>query len=702
MATFDPGSSWINTWEDFKASVDAGGTTERTALLLPTSASGENCRVTPGTLFNWHHLAPPIRFEVTTRDPDGGVGRTITITSYVGEEELKYTHEKYLHMGPDISFYYENPSNQNDYIFIGTFKRNNENEHLTVFNGQQHSIDITRNDVETVKICVSCDGCSLSKDFLGYLKLYTHSHISAPAAPTISSTTGKTITVSNGQDGLYCTTNNDGWYNESSHTFTGLSQGTNYNFKCKKICPDCPGNQVFESTTVTGKTWSISGSYVNSGAKSITYKATHVAGTGGNADNKTITYKLYTSKNASGTPIATTTGNNGIPVTFTNIDPGKTYYCYAYTTNLGNGDNNCWISGTTKTAASVSGSGGDVSATTLRSSVSWNAGGATSVTCTVSCNGSTKSLSTSGGYVGFTGLTPGINYTVSYKVVSTYTYTYEYKVKENGKEVTKKETKTDTIETTGSSSYTTKKSQFGVPINVTSKIIQFKSLSNYSGDTMEQKISTTNWESIAQNTYIIYNNLTHNTSYTIYCRINGCYAYDGNGNKTSVNDSEISQTVKTYLLSLAGSISEEHQHSLVTLWQAYVNNEARNSDAIDGTAFEFTYMDTLARKNNPPYQASEVIEGSNGNTTGNYQSGKKVYSNNLTWYYCEYIVTVSITDGYNIVANTVTAHTIFPATWMFTGGQWHRYMPHVYTNGKWVPAPAFIYSNNKFIEPNGE
>jgi hypothetical protein len=282
-----------------------------------------------------------------------------------------------------------------------------------------------------------------------------------------------------------------------------------------------------------------------------------------------------------------------------------------------------------------------------------------------------------------------------------YTYT---EIDEDGEEEIKTETKTDIVETTGSTSLTTKKAEFVEPINVTSKLIQFKSKSNNSSDTMQQKINSGDWSNVAQNTYKIYNNLAHNTSHTIYARIKGCFAFDSSGNVTNENDSIINKSVSTYLLSLSGSIFEEHQHSLVTLWQAYVNGTACDKDAIDGTLFGFTSMITKAKKSNPPYQSSEVTEGNNGNTTGNYQTDKKAYSTNLTWYYCEYEVIVTITDGYNEVSNKVTAHTIFPATWLYSNSdnKWHRYMPHIYTGGKYVPAVGFIYKNNKYSEPNGE
>lgn len=537
-----------------------------------------------------------------------------------------------------------------------------------------------------------------------------HTHIDKPSKPTIVWTTGKKIRVKdNSTDGLYCTTTSDGWYDVSPYTFTDLKQGTSYKFKCRQYCPDCPDNKVYESDTVTGKTWSISGVCVSSTAKSIVFKATHVAGTegstsNGTADDHTITYKLYKTKNTSGTVVATKTGDNGIPVTFSNLDPGTTYYCYAYTTNLGDGDNNCWIeAGVTKEELKIQNSNGNVSAKTLRASVTWNAPGATSVTCTIECNGQTKTLSGNGKYVGFTGLTPGASYNVSWRVVSTYKYTYEYTViNANGVEEIKTGTVTDTIETSGNKSFTTKQSNFGTPINVTSKIIRFKSKSNYSSDIMEQKINNGNWESIEQDTYVIYNNLRHNTEHTISCRIAGCYAFNESGLATNVNDSEISDKVSTYLLSLSGSIDEQHQHSLVTLWQARVNGSNADKDSIDGTNFKFSSMQTVSKKSNPPYQSAEVKEGIIGDTSGDYQLNKKIFSDNLTWYYCEYVVTATITDGYNKVIASITAHTTFPAAWIYSGGKWNRYMGYVYTNNKWVPAPAFVYKNGKYIESNGE
>ena len=341
-------------------------------------------------------------------------------------------------------------------------------------------------------------------------------------------------------------------------------------------------------------------------------------------------------------------------------------------------DNPCWITGKTKKAFTIpsNANSGNVSATTLRASMSWTANDSTGIVCTITCNGTNRTCN-NGAYVGFTGLAKGTAYTISWKIVDS----------ENN-------------EVTGSFSLTTKKASFAT-INITSKIIQFSSKSNKSADTMEQKLGSEAWYDIEQNESKTHNNLTHNKQYNIYCRIKNCFAFNTSGNQTTTNDSQVSKVVNTKLLSVVGSVVEEHQHSIVSLWQCKVSDEARDFDAIDGYEFRFTSKQTVARKK-APYQRSEVIVGVNGNTDGNYQEDKKVYSRNLTWYYCEYVIQVSITDGYNVVSAELVAHTLFPAAWIYSNGQWNRYMGHVYTGGQWVPAPLFVYDGGRYKEPNGE
>ena len=666
-------TSWKYTWEDMVAYMNDRGDYSKSGKLLPTPS---DARTTIYESFSWHHLAPHVGFKVWRS------GSTIKITS-IDESSYSNVNFPYSTYNPTISFYYHNGSN---YVLIGSFGTESDYKGATreaTYNASYADIYVACGD----------SSCSLGSDVKHHIgKIKLHTHIGDISGPTLSSITATSITASGGEEVCLVTNGTDGTWYKSPHTFTGLNKATTYSFKCRKKCPDC-SEGVIRYSTASAKTWGITGSCLSSGAKSLTYTATYTKGDGYADYNPAITYYLYESKDGNYVkgPIQK---NNGVSATFTGLDPSKTYYCKACTNGID--DNWMWIDGNTKASASISGSGGDVSAKSLRASVSWNVGEASSVECTVTCNGTSKTLSTNGGNIGFTGLDPGSNYMVSYSIVSTYEYTYT--VIKNGELVTETDYDTDTI--TDSFNLTTKIASFG-DCESTSKIIRFKSNSNYNDNTMEHRLNSSDWVEVEQDTYTLYNNLKHNTSYTIYARIKDCYAFNSSGNITSINDSVISKTVNTLLLSLNASISEEHQHSLITLWQAYVDGNKTDKDAIDGTEFAFTKVSTRAKKSNPPYQASEVIEGVDGNTNANYQLDKKVYSNNLTWYYCEYIVSAEITDGYNKVNAEITAHTLFPAKWIYSGGQWHRYMGHVYTNGKWVPAPEFVYTDN-YIEPNGE
>ena len=546
-----------------------------------------------------------------------------------------------------------------------------------------HSITLcTNRDISNVSfpitIVFTCQGCDHAGGNSKCVEFDTgdstfifydnrHTHISAPSAPTITATTGKTITVSGGDQ----VNMDSGSWKTSPNTFTGLNQGSSHTFKDRKQC-SC-GDWYTCSGSTTGKTWSISGSCTKTTTKTMTFKATHTAGTKGSSSN--IVYALYKTKSTSGTAVATKTAASGTEVTFTGLDPKTTYYCYAYSQGIS--DNDCWLNGTTKEVFTVGTSSKDASAKTIRGYVTWDAKGSTGVTCTYSCNGTNISRSTSGLYAGFTGLTPGTSYTISYTV---------------------KDDEDNTL--TGTITITTRKTTFG-SYDHSTKIIEYSSYSNYSDDIMQHSFNGASYKDINQNTNDRYNNLTHNTSYTIKARIKNCFAFDSSGTQSSNNDSEISMTITTDLFSLSGSIYEEHQHRIITLWQSYVAGSARNSDSIDGTKFEFSSMVTKAVKK-APYQRSEVKEGTNGNTTGTYQTDKKIYSENLTWYYCEYQITANISDGYNVVSFTVTAHTTFPHAWIYKDGKWHKAMGYIYTGGVWVPAPCFVCNNNVYKEPNGE
>jgi hypothetical protein len=508
---------------------------------------------------------------------------------------------------------------------------------------------------------------------------------------SVTSTTGKTIkikatvTVGTGGDDedilyeLYENGDNSNYidfdYGNSGKnvTFYWLDQGATYN--CKIYIEDVSTDTAIWVNDI--KTWNMTSSVESKSISSITFKATHTAGTGGTASSKTITYKLcYYEDDDIDNAIETKTGASGSQVTFTGLDSSTIYSCYIYTTGMT--DNDSYEVENTGEEFTEGSTNSDVSATTLRFYTTWVANDSVGIKCTYTCsNGYSLTIDTSGKYFVVTGLTPGSDYTINYIITDNDDNTI-YGV-------------SDTM--------TTKKTSFSGDVDITSKIIKYSAVSNYSGDTIQLKFGVGTWLDKAQGTGT-YNNLVHNTTYTLCARIKNCYAFNSDGTASSTNDSEISKTATTYELTFAGMIEEEHQHSVKTIWQAKVNGENIDTDVLDGTKFTFSSMQIKAVKESG-YQMSEVTEGTVGSCSGDYQTDKTVTSSDLTWYYCKYIVTVAITDGYNIVSASVEVHTTFPYSWIYVNNAWHKAMPHVYSGGKYVPAPCFVY-NGKYIEPNGE
>lgn len=571
--------------------------------------------------------------------------------------------------------------------------------------------------ITVVFVCQGCDHAGGNShlvefdtgdsEFIFYDNRHTHNNTTPTCS--IESTSGTTITVKGSGTGSKAVREGSGtWYGQP-HTFTGYSQGSSHNFYARTRCnaSGCPESDKNEkiSSKVTGKTWNITCSVVEQGYTTMTFGGKQTAGTGGSNTNS-INYKVYKGDGTLFKSGTITSGNNldsngNYRIGVTGLEPKTSYYCEVESAGITNASGVCDNTAASNksstydpTPVTPSTGGDDVSATTLKVDIDFGGPDGADVSCTVTCSGGGSITTSTPGCFVFTGLTPGITYTVSYVVTITVTSTIT-DAKGNKKKVT------NTYQQSGTAcTQTTYKASFG-SIDVTSKIIEFSSHCNKSAS-MEQKLGYGSWEITSSK---IYNNLTHNTSYSIYARVYGCYAFNSDGSTSSWNDSEISTTVSTLLLSLSGSISEEHQHRIVTLWQAYVGGSARDSDAIDGTSFEFTYKATIAKKVYP-YQRSEVTEGSvdptNGKTSGTYQSDKKIYSENLKWYYCEYVIEANITDGYNVVGASVIAHTTFPHAWIYSGGRWHKAMGHVYTNGAFVPAPCFVDKGSSFREPNGE
>ena len=526
--------------------------------------------------------------------------------------------------------------------------------------------------------------CSCGEYFISSSKTGTTLAKESKPSIGISASTGKTITISGGEQAKK---GSGSW--GTDHKFEGLTQGTSYTFYVRNICV-C--GDATDADSATYKTWDISGSCTAQTTKSLIFKATHTAGSKDPGDtNNEIVYKLYTQKEANDAyKIGAKIGKSGAEVKFEGLDPNTTYYCHAYTHYMA--DNDIWINGKTKQRFTIGTLTLDASAKSIRVKQTWTAKDSTGIVCSITCNGKTKTTTTSGEYIVFNNasaqgsISPGTEYTIYVSIEDS-----------EGNSSTKSgtiKTKQTTINTIAAD-------------DITSKIIRVSGKSNYTEDKMELKIDSGSWVENNQNTKHIFNDLTHDTSHTVYCRIKDCYKYSiTDGSVTTTNDSEVSISKNTYPLSLTGSILEEHQHQIITLWQAKVNNVDRNTDAIDNTEFTFVAnkIKTKAKKNNPPYQAAEVTEGDDGIMSANYQIDNKIYSNNLTWYYCEYEITGVISDGYNEVTAEVTAHTTFPYSWIYINGSWKRVMPYIYTNNNWEPAVEHnnIYTGNGWKESNGE
>lgn len=697
-------ADWTMNWSQFKAMMDSDGNYSQTAGLVADVSTEKEIQI--------HHTAPHVGFKIAVTNS------TVKITAWSETYENSQGSDgqsSYAAMHPKIHFYY---ANRDTSVANYSTKAISGLTEITAGGGFAtggDAIDYNSQSLEQncstssgyADVYMYCEagacqhhhgGTSATK--IGSVQL--HTHILNPAAPTITATSGTTITVSGGDD----VRQGSGSYYSSPHTFTRLSKGTEYSFSDRKKC-SC--GKYFTSGTTKGKTWNITCQVAEQGYTTMTFSGKQTAGTKGSNTNN-INYYIYkkdgtlvkkgTITSASGD--IDSNGNYRIGVE--GLSPNVEYYCKVESAGIKNASGVCDNTAISNSKSTFNptpitpgSSDSGVSATTLKTYISFGGPDEATVSCTASCSGGSITKSSSDYFV-FTGLTPGQTYTVSYTVTITVTSTIT-NLKGNKKTVTNTYTQSGTACTE-----TTYKAEFG-SISTTSKIVRFSSYCNKSDAAMEQKITDTDWKVISQNSAKAYNNLTHNTTYSIYARVYGCYAFDSSGSTTSWNDSEISSSASTLLFSLSGSISEEHQHRIVTLWQAYVGGSARDSDAIDGTLFEFTSKITKAKKVYP-YQRSEVTEGfvdpNNGQTSGTYQTDKKVYSENLKWYYCEYEIIVRISDGYNVVEASVIAHTTFPHAWIYSGGRWHKAMGHVYTNGAFVPAPCFAYKGSSFGEPNGE
>lgn len=686
------------TYADIKNFIDNGGTNTITGRLLPDTDTDEE--------IVYYHLAPVIGFRITAS------GSTVSVKP-IPVESKKYNAYPYDEgWAPDLTLYYSDKDGNKQPI--GSFKtpadyRNTSNPKSKTITGKSRtSIYIRCSNA----FCLLYEGADHDKYYkIGELQLHTHNNTTPTCS--VTATSGTTISVSaSGSGTASIKKGTDDWQSGSSHKFTGLDKGKSYSFTARTQCSNdnCDSSKNEKtSTAISGTTWNITCTASTQGYKMLTFTGKQTAGTGGSHTNQ-IDYWIYKGSEEVGhgfiTYPANIDANGNYTIGVTGLEPGVKYKCKVASHGIvdqnGNQDNTA-MTGEVATkdpfATAITCTDGAVSATTMRAKISFGATSGSTISCTATCNGASVTKSATGFFV-FTGLLPNTQYTIGYTITVSATDSYTDK---NGTVHT--ENLTFTKSDTAAYTDTTYQAQFAT-IHISTKIVEFSSKCNKAGATMRQKLGNSSWFELAQNTLHRYNNLTHNKSYIISAEVKNCFAFDSDGNATAVNDSTITRTVKTLLLSLTGTVFTEHQHSITTLWQAMVDGVNKNSDDIDGTLFYFSSVKTEARKTFP-FQCNNVTEGVVGTTTGDYQMDKKVYSRGLTWYYCEYAITAVICDGHNTVSLTILATTTFPYIWIHDGTRWRQAIPYIYTTdtdgvNKFVPAPGFIYDGVQWREPNGE
>lgn len=174
-----------------------------------------------------------------------------------------------------------------------------------------------------------------------------------------------------------------------------------------------------------------------------------------------------------------------------------------------------------------------------------------------------------------------------------------------------------------------------------------------------------------------FNNLTHNTAYTISGSLS-----DGT---TTASYTSISSTTKK--LGCTYDTTSAKQYSISAKFYATVDDTKNPTQSgISCSAAE--------------------LQNSSGNklkdlTTFSGTSGT-ISASELTSY-TTYKLKCSITDGHNTVSNTVSLTTIFPYARIKVNGAWKKAIPYVNVNGHWKMAKPYVKnSSGTWKECNGE
>lgn len=457
--------------------------------------------------------------------------------------------------------------------------------------------------------------------------------------------------------------------NGGSVKFTGLVQGTEYSFKGNATGTEGGAS----SASCNGKTYDINISWIETKTTSQTVKFSIVTGNSGNKDSS-IRFKIKKSSDSDwGSEQTGSTSDTVISGLTENTSYDIQYYITGVTDENGNLD--VVKIDTFSTLSALSGlklEATNITGTTATIKVTWNESGSTGIVATVKLNGVSKTVSTKGGTVQFTGLTNGTAYTVS------------------GSATDNEGNKTNAPNI----SVTTYK--VGITIEDAStragkyklEIIAGSDTSLTIDYTCQQSSTTDSPLTASSGDSKIADGLWQHTTYIVTAWIDNMK--DENGNL----DTKVTASFTTKALTVQCTSSSYTQHTITTQWQAYANGEEYDKCQLTDNAITFN----ISKCNNTPkattgYQTTDIT----GSVSGSY---KTLESAGLC-YYAYYTIECTVSDGKNESSSTVDVHTDFPYSYVNDGSGFKKVVPYIYADGKWQKAPVFV-NNGAWRESNGE
>lgn len=555
----------------------------------------------------------------------------------------------------------------------------------------------------------------------GYKIVNAHTHVSKPDPPILISTSGTTATLLHHVDGhttrIGIFKGPEAGYELKNTTgatgnaiFTGLEMGLGTHFisqtYCGTDCTNSESNRWFESAYSTfASTWDITADCTEITSNKLSYQVTQTPGSMSPTFNYNIKCALYSSESDRNsfanpvTPIQTISNNSGT-VSFTGLQGSKKYYFRAWTDETkvhdqnNKADNYVDLENVTNQSFSIRNISIYRSATTLSITAVLNTNGnASNIKCDMTCNGVTKTITTSSSSAvyttGFTGLTSGKKYKIDLLFYNTsgisvsavrYITTYELTFSRPQTSTSAISLRTDT--------------------NSTDAIVQTQV------ERVSPNFTQYAWSDVENGTEKIYSSLQHNTEYICKAQIKNCLAYDDNGIRTTNNDSMITRTAKTNKLVVELVLDKVFRTQIVWKIGIYLDapipSQLYGADPITGVKFTASSLKTYVVPTEG-YMCESVKRNNNsdkyvaGNTQMLYNATtRKVYSTSLPYPYCMYEVEVEITDGYNKVKKSLLAATSFPYMKIFINNDWHNIMPYIYKNGKWQAAIPMVYNGSEF------